>query len=195
MNKKGFTLVELMVAMLVLSVILISVYRVFFYQERTLRRQRQWSALNMKGRKASTYIAKEIRLIGYCQETFGGTHAFGIVDGGANGLVYSHDVYGAQPGRVDNPADIHSITLAGNELLIDGDFACENVASLNFVYNDVTEAVADTPVTEVDVSGNWILAGNQIENIEYTLKLYSLSPVYPDTVVYNGIVSLRNRRP
>lgn len=195
MNKKGFTLVELMVAMLVLSVILVAVYRVFFYQEKTLRRQRQWSALNMKGRKASTYIAKEIRMIGYSQETFGGVHSFGIVNGDVNGIVYSHDVYGAQKGKVDNPDDIHSITLVGDELLIDGDFACDNVASLEFVYNDITESTVTPPVIEVDVSGNWILAGNQIENIEYTLKLYSLSPIYPDTVVYNGIVSLRNRRP
>lgn len=195
MNKKGFTLVELMVAMLVLSVVLIAVYRVFFVQEKTLRRQRQWSALNMKGRKASTYIAKEIRLIGYCQATFGASQSFGIVDGTANGLVYSHDVYGAQPGLVDNPDDIHSITLAGNDLLIDGDFACENVASLVFVYHDVTGAIAAVPVQEVTVLGNWIFAGNQIESIEYTLELFSPSPAYPDHVFYNGIVSLRNRRP
>jgi prepilin-type N-terminal cleavage/methylation domain-containing protein len=192
MKEKGFSLIELIVAVVVLGMILVVVYSVFFYQEKTLRRQRQWSELNMKGRKASTYIAKEIRLIGCSRKIFGGSHSFGIVSGAADSIVYLHDVDGMWPGEVD-AGDIHSIYMSGDTLYIDGDFACNNVTSLEFIYTDVTGATAALPVSEVNALGEWILVGNQIRDIEYTLELQNPSPIFPDVVVYSGVVSLRNR--
>ena len=193
MNKKGFSLIELMVAIVVLGMILVVVYGFFFSQEKTLRRQRQWSELNIKGRKASTYIAKELRSIGYSASDFGGGDAFGIINGTATGISYSHDIYGAVPGQVDNPADIHSITLVVDTLKIDGDRAIDRVASLEFVYTDTTGTEV-VPIVEVNALGVWQFVA-PIETIKYTLRLYSTSPLYPDTVEYSGLVSLRNERP
>jgi len=193
MNKKGFTLVELMVSILILGIILTMVYRVFFYQEKSLRRQRQWSEVNTIQRKASTYIAKELRNIGYCDKTnlSGATKAFGIISGESDSIRYSNDIDGAQLGTVD-PEDIHSIRVSGDSLLIDGDFALDNVVSLNFIYTDTTGNI-DSSVVEVDDDGNWTLGIGEepIEHIEYNLRIASAT----DTIEYSGMATLRNKRP
>jgi prepilin-type N-terminal cleavage/methylation domain-containing protein len=199
MNKKGFTLVEMMVAILVLGMILTVVYRFFFDQEKFLRRERQWSELNMAQRKASTYISKELRNIGFCDRIgspSGAGQAFGIINGTANSIQYSHDIDGPQFGVVDNPQDVHSIRVSGDTLYIDNDFALDNVVSLVFAYIDTTGDTV-TNVTEVDGVGNWILPTGQqpIEHVEYRLRLASSLSQYTDTVDYNGLATLRNKRP
>jgi len=195
MNKKGFTLVELIVAIVVLGMILTVVYRFFFYQEKFLRRERQWSELNMASRKASTYISKELRMIGYSGSVLGG-QAFGVINGWADSIEYSNDFYGPQLGVVDLPDDMHSIKVRKDTLYIDDDFALDNVISLKFTYIDTTGDTV-TNVTEVDSQGNWILpSGEQpIAHIEYHLKLASPLSQYTDTIYYNGLASLRNKRP
>jgi len=197
MNKKGFTLVELIVVVLVMGMILTMVYQIFFYQEKSLRRQRQWSELNVMSRKASTYISKELRNIGYCENTgsMGISQAFGIINGGANSIKYSHDIDGDQPGVVD-PEDTHSIKVSGDTLYIDCDFALDNVASLEFIYKDTTGTVV-TAVIEVNDLGEWILPVGQepIAHIEYHLKLAGPFAQFPDTIHYHGLATLRNKRP
>jgi prepilin-type N-terminal cleavage/methylation domain-containing protein len=198
MKRKGFTLVELMVALLVLGMILTVVYRFFFSQEKFLRRQRQWSELNMASRKASTYISKELRNIGFCDRAGSGgiSQAFGIISGTANSIRYSHDIYGPQLGVVDIPEDTHSIKVSGDTLYIDNDFALDNVVSLRFIYTDTTGAVV-TSVSEVDWQGNWVLPAGQhpIERIKYRLLLASPLSQFTDTVRYEGLAALRNKRP
>ncbi len=193
MNKKGFTLVELMVSILILGIILTMVYRVFFYQEKSLRRQRQWSEVNTIQRKASTYIAKELRNIGYCDKTnlSGATKAFGIISGESDNIRYSNDIDGAQVGTVD-PEDIHSIKVSGDTLYIDGDFALDNVVSLGFVYVDTTGDTV-TAVSEVSDLGEWELPVGEepIERIEYHLRIANAT----DTIEYSGKATLRNKRP
>jgi prepilin-type N-terminal cleavage/methylation domain-containing protein len=197
-NKKGFTLVELVVAVLVLGMILAVVYRFFFYEEQLLRLQRQWSELNIVSRKASTYIAKEFRNIGFCDKTGSGAgvaQAFGIIDGSTNNISYSHDIDGDLIGIVD-AEDIHSIGISSDTLYIDGSFALDNVVSLEFTYIDTTGDTVEN-VTEVDQFGVWILPVGQepIEHISYRLSLSSPLAKFKDTVIYDGLVTLRNKRP
>ncbi|MBN1695411.1 prepilin-type N-terminal cleavage/methylation domain-containing protein [candidate division WOR-3 bacterium] len=194
MNKKGFTLVELVCVILVLGLVLTMVYQNFFFQEKSLRRQREWSEMNIKGRKASTYIAKQLRIIGYSRKIFGSSHSFGIINGTSNGIVYSHDVDGAQWGVVD-AVDIHSMTVSHDTLYIDGNFAIDRVASLQFTYTDTTGAILPS-IIEVDSAGEWqLLGGAPIESIKYNLRVYNPSVTNPDTINYYGLVSLRNKRP
>jgi prepilin-type N-terminal cleavage/methylation domain-containing protein len=196
MNKKGFTLVELVVAVVVLGIILTMMYRIFFYQEKSLRRQRQWSEINTIQRKASTYISKELRNIGYCDRINSGgvTQAFGIINGRANSIEYSYDVDSITAGVVDLPGDTHSIRVSGDTLKIDGYFALDNVVSLEFTYIDTTGDTV-TNVSEADVNGNWVLLSGQhpIEHVEYSL--IAASPSFSDTIIYHGLATLRNKRP
>jgi prepilin-type N-terminal cleavage/methylation domain-containing protein len=198
MNKKGFTLIELIVAIFILGIILTGVYGFFFNQEKFLRRQREWSELNVVSRKASTYISKELRNIGYCDKASSGgvIQAFGIINGTANGIRYSHDIYGDTLGIVDHPNDTHSIRVSGDTLYIDNDFALDNVVSLEFTYVDTTGDTV-TNVSEVNADGGWILAAGSypVEHISYLLKLSSPLSQYRDTISYNGLAALRNKRP
>ena len=195
-NKKGVTLIELTAVILVLGLVMVMVYQNFFFQEKSFRKQREWSEINIKGRKISTYIAKELRCVGYSSSFLGGADAFGIIDGTSNGIVYSHDIDGPLGGLVDLPEDIHSMTISGDTLYIDGDFACNGIVSLNFVYTDTTGATVAT-ISEVDSTGNWVLGvgAHPIERVGYTLGLYSPRAGYKDTIQYNGVISFRNKRP
>jgi prepilin-type N-terminal cleavage/methylation domain-containing protein len=195
-NRKGFTLIELIAVILVLGLVLVMVYQNFFFQEKALRRQREWSEINIKGRKASTYIARELRSVGYSSSLLGGGHSFGIINGTSNGIVYSHDIDGPLGGLVDLPEDIHSMMVSGDTFYIDGDFACDGAVSLDFIYIDTTGATVAT-VNEVDSNGNWVLPGGSfpIERVGYTLGLYSTRAGYKDTIEYSGVVSFRNKRP
>jgi prepilin-type N-terminal cleavage/methylation domain-containing protein len=199
MSRKGFTLVELVVAIVVLGVILTVVYRFFFNQEKFLRRQRQWSELNIVSRKASTYISKEIRNIGYCDKTGGSggaINAFGIINGTANSIEYSHDIWGPQLGVVDHPEDTHSIKVRGDTLYIDNDFALDNVISLEFTYVDTTGDTVPN-ISEVNADGDWELpvGSYPVEHIDYLLRLSSPRSQYTDTISYQGRATLRNKRP
>ncbi len=198
MNNKGVTLIELMVVLVIMGIVFGMVYQNFFYQEKFLRRQRQWAELNIKARKASTYITKELRMIGYSNSSMG--DAFGIADGNANSITYTHDVDGLTPGVVDKE-DIHSIEIRADTLYIDGDFALDDVDSLHFTYTDTTETEVSPPVCEVDTLGQWILpTGNYpIAYIGYTLALrnpyHSSGDTMKTVISYKGLAALRNERP
>ena len=198
MNKKGFSLIELMVAIVILGIILAGVYRFFFNQEKFLRSQRKWSELNMVSRKASNYISKELRNIGFCDRvgSAGVAQAFGIINGTADSISYSHDIYGTQLGVVDTLADIHSIRVSNDTLYIDNYFALDNVVSLDFTYIDTTGDTV-TNISEVNRYGGWVLpAGSYpVEHISYLLKLSSPLSQYKDTISYYGLATLRNKRP
>ncbi|MEO0292708.1 MAG: prepilin-type N-terminal cleavage/methylation domain-containing protein [candidate division WOR-3 bacterium] len=198
MKNKGFTLIEIVVVVVVLGIVVGMIYENFFYNEKALRRQRSWSEMNTKARKASTYISKEIRMIGYSGKDPGRpSQSFGIISGEPNRLVYSHDIDGPELGVVDS-VDIHSIELRHDTLYIDGNFAMDNVISLRFTYVDEAgNEVNNFPIREVDPSGNWIFppGASLVDHIEYHLQILNPFVSVRDTIHYRGLASLRNSRP
>ena len=194
MKNKGFSLIELLMVITIMGVIFTMFYQTFFYQEKSMRRQRQISELNMKARKASHYMVNELRQIGFSGRGLSPLHTFGIVSGNVNSIQYTHDLDGSTVGVVD-AEDIHTISINGDTLLIDGDWALTFVDSLGFTYIDIRGSKVSTPVSEVNTGGSWILPGmsHPISRIEFTIRL-----VYPysrDTVTYRNIVAIRNLRP
>lgn len=194
MKNKGFSLIELLMVITIMGVIFTMFYQTFFYQEKSMRRQRQISELNMKARKASHYMVNELRQIGFSGRGLSPLHTFGIVSGNVNSIQYTHDLDGSTVGVVD-AEDIHTISINGDTLLIDGDWALTFVDSLGFTYIDIRGSKVSTPVSEVNTGGSWILPGmsHPISRIEFTIRL-----VYPysrDTVTYRNTVAIRNLRP
>lgn len=194
MKNKGFSLIELLMVITIMGVIFTMFYQTFFYQQKSMRRQRQISELNMKARKASHYIVNELRQIGFSGRGLSPLHTFGIVSGNVNSIQYTHDLDGSTAGVVD-AEDIHMISVSGDTLLIDGDWALVFVDSLGFTYIDVTGSVVAPSVNEVTTGGSWILPGmsHPISRIDFTLRL--VHPYSEDTVTYNNTVAIRNLRP
>ncbi len=104
-EKKGFTLIELMVA-LVLSFILVgAIYRTFTVQQKAYTVQDQIAEAQQNGRMAMNILMRDIRMAGY-----------GMPDGGVTigGITYSNAIKIKKQGKykgLDQPFDL--ITLVG----------------------------------------------------------------------------------
>lgn len=194
MKNKGFSLIELMVVVTIMGIVFAMVYQNFFFQSKSMRTQRNISELNMNARKASHYIVNELRQIGFSGRGLSPVHSFGIVSGNLNSIQYTHDLKGSTSGLVDGE-DVHSITVNGDTLFIDGDRALQFVDSLGFTYIDVVGNIVSPPVSEVDASGGWVLpvTDHIISRIEFTLRL--VFPNSNEVTTYSNIVAIRNLRP
>ena len=194
MKNKGFSLIELIMVITIMGMVFMMVYQNFFYQDKSMRKQRHLSEIGMKARKASHYIVNELRQIGFSGRGLSPLHTFGIVSGDVNSLQYTHDLDGSTMGVVD-PQDIHTISVKGDTLLIDGDWALKFVDSLGFTYIDIQGNIVSTPVSEVNTSGSWVLPSTSypINRIEFTLRL--VHPYGNEIITYNNTVAIRNLRP
>jgi len=193
MDKKGFTLVEIIVSITVLGIVFVFIYQNFLFQQKGLRNQREWSEVNMMARKASNYIVDEIRHIGFSRRALSPIDKFGIINGNASSIEYTYDELDEKgtPGVLD-PFNKHSLELRNDTLFIDGDWALVHVASLEFIYIDGFGQVITLPVQEVSEAGDW-LGNNPVNRIQFVLKVFS--PYRGDTVEYSSTVGIRNTRP
>ncbi len=203
MKKKGFTLIELMVVLVFMGIISIFIYQQFILQQTGLRKQQEFSRVNIRARRASEYIVNELRHVGFCKRPLSPDDQFGIIAGSSNSISYTHDVFGDMEGVVD-AEDIHSIEKIADTLFIDGDRAAYFLDSLGFTYIDVNgDAIDPTEtVAEVNEDGEWVMLdptnlGNDpgfypINVIDYTVRF-----IYPDgskRITYHETVQIRNVR-
>lgn len=192
-RKCGFTLIELVVVLVIMGIVFSLVYQNFLVQERGMREQRQWSGLNIKARRATDYMVQELRQIGFSGRGLSPVDRFGIVYGGSDSIVYTHDLDGSASGFVETE-DIHSIHKKADTLYIDGAPAVGFLDSLTFVYRDIKGNVV-TNVTEVNTSGDWILPGG---NLPVSIVEFTLHFQFPNSdriVEYTDAAGIRNMRP
>ncbi len=88
LSNKGFTLVELMVAMVLTTIIGAVLYTSFISQQRIYTTQGQVVEMQQNIRAAMAVLAREIMLAGYDPENTG---AFGITDIGNNTITFTID--------------------------------------------------------------------------------------------------------
>lgn len=84
----GFTLVELLVALVVSTVAIGAVYSTFAVQQRYFGNQRQMMRAQQNLRAALLIFEQELRMVGYDPEECGG---FGVVDVRRYDVVHSHE--------------------------------------------------------------------------------------------------------
>jgi type IV pilus assembly protein PilW len=148
-SEKGFTLVELLVAMAIMSVVMGGVYSAYYSQQRSYIVQEQVAEMQQNLRGAMYFMSKEVRMAG-CNPT--GSADAGIEsDSGSNTIHFTMDVRGQDiddppNGATNNPNE--NITYALADINGDGNMeivrdtgsgqrmVAENIDALDFVYLD-----------------------------------------------------------
>ena len=128
--KKGFSLIEMLVAMTITCIILGITITQFVIQRRHIDMQEMQIKLDRDTRLSLIFTGKEMREIGLDPKR---THSFGITAGNVNALSYLIDR--DQDGVVD-AADNGNIYLNGDTLVFNNDDILANVIGLNFSYFD-----------------------------------------------------------
>jgi type IV pilus assembly protein PilW len=150
-SQKGFTLVELLVAMFVAGIVMAGIYSAYYSQQRSFVVQDEVAKMQQNLRAAMFFMAREIRMAG-CNPT-GATDA-GIKTKEEGTIRITMDLRGKDP---DDPADGDTsdddeditYSLVGSEIFRDaakdGPIA-ENIDWLHFDYLDENGAITASPM-------------------------------------------------
>ena len=162
-NEKGFTLVELLVAMVIAAIVMTSVYSVYTAQQRSYVVQEEVAAMHQNLRAAMYFMEREIRMAG-CDPT--GAAGAGIQsDSNATSIHFTEDFRGKDTGDppdgdTGDPDEDISYFLADADGDGDADdlvrdtggveadiekVIAENIASLNFT-NLESDGITPTAV-------------------------------------------------
>jgi len=167
-NDKGFTLNELMIALLVSGVIVIIVGSTFIMQRRSATAQEQVAEVQQNIRAAMDIIEREVRMAGYDLRKTAGT---GITTAVANNLVFSmladtDNVDNNGNGTVDETDEIETYSYDLYDAFADGDTdlgrsvggaarqaVAENIDAIEFLYvlADGTRTLAPGPALLTEI--------------------------------------------
>ncbi|HIJ56515.1 MAG TPA: prepilin-type N-terminal cleavage/methylation domain-containing protein [Deltaproteobacteria bacterium] len=176
-NRSGFTLVEMLIAMTLGSLVMTAVYSSYLSQQKTYIVQNQMAGMRQNIRAALYYMERELRMAG-CDPT--GNAGAGIEVAQANTIQFTMDITGGESDGKDNDSDgtvdeaaediypdgkttgtDEDITYAINDNNGDGDtdlertdngvtrLIAENIDALDFVYLDKNSAVLPFPIADL----------------------------------------------
>jgi len=148
-NKQGFTLVELLVAMAISGIVMSSIYYTYYSQQKSYTTQDQVVAMQQNLRAAMFYMAREIRMAG-CDPT--GSGNFGITDIGLKDIDDNLDVNGNSSLEFTIDRDENGALGAGNET----------------VYYCIYDSPTNAPDGKTDLAQRYGGGGRQLlaQNIE-----------------------------
>ena len=194
-SRRGFTLVETMVAMALSGILMTGVYSAYYSQQKTSVVQNQVAAMQQNLRAAMYFMTTEIRMAGY--DPVGGADA-AIKTATSTTMRVTMDITDdAGTGDPDGDtsdnnedvtfslydADSDGINDLGRDIGSGNQLAAKNIDALNFVYLD-EEGTVTTTVSEI--------RSVQISLVARTGKVdpgYANSETYSnqqDTVIYTA---------
>ncbi|NQT68405.1 MAG: prepilin-type N-terminal cleavage/methylation domain-containing protein [Desulfobacteraceae bacterium] len=141
LKNTGFTIVELMVAMVISLVVMGAIYSTFQVQQQSYIHQERVAAVQQNLRAAMYYITREIRMAGYDPT---GSSNFGVVTAASDSINFTMDyLYGdsalSDNGVIDSGEDI-TYSLSGTDLVRNAgsgnQVIAENIDSLELTYLD-----------------------------------------------------------
>ena len=181
-SEHGFTITELLVAILISAVVMTGVYSTFYSQHKSYTVQDQVALMQQNLRAAIQCLESEIRMAGCDPKESSGA---GIVDFGANTLRITMDFTddtgtGSADGDVlDTDEDIKYSLNGGDLLKTDKDgtdnVMAENIDALDFVYLNGAGAVSGVTTA--------------IRSVQITLVARTAKPIqgYTDTTSYKNL--------
>ena len=183
LSNQGFTMVELLVAMVVSLLALGAIYSTFLNQQKSYVVQGETAAMHQNIRAAMFYMQREIRMAG-CDPT--GSAGAAIITAGATSINFTEDVIGNIPGSdsdgaTDDPGENITYALDANNNLVRTDpvnppvvppalpvpqMVAQNIDAIDFVYLD-----GASPPNVLNPGGINVPAGSldQIRSVEITI--------------------------
>ena len=159
-NKKGFTLMELAIAMALSTLVMAAIYSTYRAQLRSHITQQAIVEMQQNARAAMFVMEREIKMAGYDPSGAGGA---GITVANANTITITiladddgldDDIDNDGDTNIDQPGELKTITysLAGTDLqrTVDGtaNTVAENIEVLDFIYFDEDQGA---PATLADI--------------------------------------------
>ena len=158
-SNQGFTLTELLVAMVIGGIVAAGIYSTFYSQQKSYLAQEQIAAMQQNLRGAMHILGRDIRMAGYDPTGWATT---GIQTAQASSLRFTRDITddtGTGPPDGDTSDPNEDITYALADLDGDGDTdlgrndvngggnhqIAENIDALNFIYLDEDGTPTTTP--------------------------------------------------
>jgi len=181
-SKRGYTIVELMVAIAISGIFMGTIYSAYTSQQRATLGQEQVSAMQRNLRSAMYFMEKEIRMAG-CDPT--GLTTAGIVQANANLMEFKADMDG--DGTIATDEHI-TYSLPGADLIRNGGRIAENIDALNFVYLDGESPpnVLNPNITDVSTTSIPDIRSVQVTVVARTGKA---DAKYTDSTSYQNKIS------
>jgi type IV pilus assembly protein PilW len=184
LSDQGFTMVELLVAMVVAFLAMEAIYSTFLTQHRSYRIQEETAEMQQNLRAAMLYMKREIRMAG-CDPM--GTAGARIIKAERMLIRFTEDVRGnssdSDPdGDANDPNEDVTYSLKGNNLVKNtggGDYVvAQNIDAIDFIYLDGSSPphVLNDPLIGGDVPAEKI---NHIRSVEVTIVARTSHPLLP----------------
>ncbi|MFC1863124.1 prepilin-type N-terminal cleavage/methylation domain-containing protein [Thermodesulfobacteriota bacterium] len=143
-SDKGFTLVELLIAMVITVIVMSAVYSVYYSQQKSYRTQQQVAMMQQNLRGAMIMLTKDIRMAGY--------DPIGVVPTPAVLTADSQDFRFIRVDDSGTATEQISYRFNSNELQRDegGGYQtmAENIDAVNFVYLGTDNTALSSPVAD-----------------------------------------------
>jgi type IV pilus assembly protein PilW len=173
-KKEGFTLSELLVAMVISGVVMAAMYSSYYSQQKSYVVQEQVAAMQQNLRAAMFYMEKEIRMAGCDSERSADA---GITTANASSISFTEDIRGAAEGSnpdgdTNDPNESITYSLSAGDLWRDdvngigNQTIAENIDALSFVYLD---GASPPTVLDDDGSGNVTTSISDIRSVQITV--------------------------
>lgn len=179
-NNKGFTLIELMIAIVTSSLLVTAVYATHTTQQRTYHVQEQVAEMQQNLRAALFFITSEIRMAGYDPE---GSDNFGITSALAGRLEFTVDL--DEDGTLDGARSKETIDIGFTNAVSSVHRDVDGNGIPDLVNNGIPNAVNISKQT--DNAGGYKSFAENIQALEF-LYLDSTGAV---TAVNNDICSIQ----
>jgi type IV pilus assembly protein PilW len=135
---KGFTLIELMVAVVISGIAVTAIYYTYFSQQKSFVVTEQSAALQQNLRAAMFFMEREIKMAG-CNPT--SLTDARILTADPSLIRFTKDMNGN--GEINGATEDVQYSLGGSDLVRNGSVVAENIVTLDFTYLNAAGGVLD----------------------------------------------------